>query len=99
MARAEHRNRGAGSALMAAILAEARNRGLEHVTVHSGRRAADFCPRNGFRHHRQILIGEPEGSQVPRTQRRAGREASSTVISRPAGSSTPEEPAPRTCSP
>jgi GNAT superfamily N-acetyltransferase len=57
--REEHRNRGIGSALMAAILTEARMRGLEHVTVHSGRRAVDFYLRNGFRHHRQILLWEP----------------------------------------
>jgi GNAT superfamily N-acetyltransferase len=59
MVREEHRNHGIGAALMAAILAEARHRGLEHVTVHSGRRAVDFYLRNGFRHHRQILIWEP----------------------------------------
>lgn len=61
MVREEHRNRGIGAALMAAILAEARHRGLEHVTVHSGRRAVDFYLRNGFHHHRQILIWEPAG--------------------------------------
>ena len=59
MVRQEHRNRGIGAALMAAILAEARARKLEHVTVHSGRRAVDFYLRNGFRQHRQILIWEP----------------------------------------
>jgi GNAT superfamily N-acetyltransferase len=59
MVREEHRNRGAGAALMAAILAEARARGLLHVTVHSGRRAVDFYLRNGFRHHRQVLLWEP----------------------------------------
>ncbi|WP_308285646.1 GNAT family N-acetyltransferase [Actinoplanes hulinensis] len=45
-------------ALMAAILAKARERGLLHVTVHSGRRAVDFYRRNGFTRHRQILIWE-----------------------------------------
>ncbi|SFF01804.1 N-acetylglutamate synthase, GNAT family [Actinoplanes philippinensis] len=59
MVREEHRNRGVGAAMMAAILAEARTRGLLHVTVHSGRRAVDFYLRNGFTHHRQILIWEP----------------------------------------
>jgi GNAT superfamily N-acetyltransferase len=59
MVRAEHRNRGVGAALMAAILAEARTRGLEHLTVHSGRRAVDFYLRNGFSHHRQLLLWEP----------------------------------------
>ncbi|MCY1138050.1 GNAT family N-acetyltransferase [Actinoplanes sp. Pm04-4] len=61
MVREEHRNQGVGSALMAAILAEARARSLQHVTVHSGRRAVDFYLRNGFTHHRQILLWEPAG--------------------------------------
>jgi len=59
MVRAEYRNQGIGAALMAAILAEARTRGLLHVTVHSGRRAVDFYLRNGFSHHRQLLLWEP----------------------------------------
>ncbi|MCP2328416.1 GNAT superfamily N-acetyltransferase [Hamadaea flava] len=59
MVREEHRNRGIGAALMSAILAEARTRGLLHVTVHSGRRAVDFYLRNGFSHHRQLLLWEP----------------------------------------
>lgn len=59
MVREEYRHRGIGGALMAAILAEARDRGLPHVTVHSGRRAVDFYLRNGFSHHRQILLWEP----------------------------------------
>lgn len=61
MVRAEFRNRGIGGALMAAILAEAGRRELLHVTVHSGRRAVDFYLRNGFRHHRQMLLWEPAG--------------------------------------
>ncbi|GAA0469495.1 hypothetical protein Ade02nite_32450 [Paractinoplanes deccanensis] len=59
MVRQEWRNRGVGAALMAAILDEARERGLQHVTVHSGRRAVDFYARNGFAHHRQLLLWEP----------------------------------------
>ncbi|MBM2618337.1 GNAT family N-acetyltransferase [Actinoplanes sp. LDG1-06] len=59
MVRESHRNQGIGSALMAAILAEAQDRKLLHVTVHSGRRAVDFYLRNGFTHHRQILLWEP----------------------------------------
>ncbi len=55
----EYRNQGIGAALMAAILAEARTRRLSHVTVHSGRRAVDFYLRNGFSHHRQLLLWEP----------------------------------------
>jgi GNAT superfamily N-acetyltransferase len=57
--REEYRNRGIGGALMAAILTEARTRGLLHVTVHSGRRAVDFYLRNGFSQHRQMLLWEP----------------------------------------
>ncbi|MFG3642996.1 GNAT family N-acetyltransferase [Micromonospora sp. NPDC047762] len=60
--REEYRNRGIGGALVTAILTEARARGLLHVTVHSGRRAVDFYLRNGFSHHRQILLWEPTGS-------------------------------------
>jgi GNAT superfamily N-acetyltransferase len=56
MVREEYRNQGIGTALMAAILAEARTRDLTHVTVHSGRRAVDFYLRNGFSHHRQLLL-------------------------------------------
>lgn len=59
MVREEYRGRGAGAALMAAILAEARSRGLLHVTVHSGRRAVEFYLRNGFVQHRQLLLWEP----------------------------------------
>jgi len=62
MVREEHRNQGIGAALMAAILAEARSRGLLHVTVHSGRRAVDFYLRNGFSQHRQMLLWEPDAS-------------------------------------
>jgi GNAT superfamily N-acetyltransferase len=59
MVREEHRNQGIGTALIAAILAEARSRGLLHVTVHSGRRAVEFYLRNGFSQHRQLLLWEP----------------------------------------
>lgn len=59
MVREEYRNRGFGGALMAAILAEARALGLLHITVHSGRRAVDFYLRNGFSHHRRMLLWEP----------------------------------------
>ena len=65
MVREEHRNRGIGAALMAAILTEARARRLTHVTVHSGRRAVDFYVRNGFTHHRQLLLWEPDAGQAP----------------------------------
>jgi GNAT superfamily N-acetyltransferase len=62
MVRDEHRNRGIGGALMVGILTEARTRGPLHVTVHSGRRAVDFYLRNGFSHHRQLLLWEPATS-------------------------------------
>ncbi|MDG4830427.1 GNAT family N-acetyltransferase [Solwaraspora sp. WMMD1047] len=60
--REEYRDRGIGGALMAAILAEARARGLLHVTVHSGRRAVDFYLRNGFSQDRQLLLWKPTTS-------------------------------------
>ncbi|MCO8271657.1 GNAT family N-acetyltransferase [Actinoplanes sp. TRM 88003] len=62
MVREPYRNQGIGAALMNAILAESARRGLQHVTVHSGRRAVDFYARNGFTHHRQLLLWEPETS-------------------------------------
>ena len=43
------RNAGIGAALMDAILAEARARELEFVTVHSSRRAVPMYERSGFR--------------------------------------------------
>jgi ribosomal protein S18 acetylase RimI-like enzyme len=55
----EHRDRGIGSALITAVLAEATERGLLHVTVHSSRRAVEFYLRAGFAHHRQALLWEP----------------------------------------
>jgi GNAT superfamily N-acetyltransferase len=66
MVREAYRGRGIGAALMAAILAEASTLALSHVTVHSGRRAVGFYLRNGFRHHRQLLLWEPAvpGSDV-----------------------------------
>ncbi|MFB9852697.1 GNAT family N-acetyltransferase [Micromonospora andamanensis] len=68
LVRIQHRypdGQGIGGALMAAILAEASTRGLLHVTVHSGRRAVDFYRRNGFSHHRQILLWEPAHRAAP----------------------------------
>jgi GNAT superfamily N-acetyltransferase len=62
MVREGYRHNGVGGALMAAILAEARTRCLLHATVHSGRRAVDFYLRNGFSHHRQLLLWEPDAS-------------------------------------
>ncbi len=59
MVRERCRNQGIGTALMTAVLTEARARQLSHVTVHSGRRAVDFYLRNGFRLHRELLYWEP----------------------------------------
>ncbi|AGL17413.1 GNAT family N-acetyltransferase [Actinoplanes sp. N902-109] len=64
MVRERFRNRGIGAALLGAILAEARTRHLSHVTVHSGRRAVDFYLRTGFTHHRQLLLWEPDASEM-----------------------------------
>jgi GNAT superfamily N-acetyltransferase len=44
----ELRNSGVGAALLAALVAEARARELEHVTVHSSDRAVRFYLRAGF---------------------------------------------------
>ncbi len=44
----ELRNSGVGAALMDAVVAEALDRGLEHVTVHSSERAVPFYQRSGF---------------------------------------------------
>lgn len=57
----QFQHQGIGRTLIAAILAEARSRGLLHVTVHSGRRAVDFYLKTGFDHHRQLLLWEPSG--------------------------------------
>jgi GNAT superfamily N-acetyltransferase len=45
----EHRNAGAGATLMNTVLAEARTRELELVTVHSSERAVPMYKRAGFR--------------------------------------------------
>ncbi len=45
----EQRNSGAGTALLDSILNEARNRELEHMTVHSSERAAPLYVRAGFK--------------------------------------------------
>ncbi|MFI5936044.1 GNAT family N-acetyltransferase [Actinoplanes sp. NPDC051494] len=64
MVREEHRGQGVGSALMVALLEAARGLGLLHVTVHSGRRAVDFYLRNGFDHHRRLLLWEQGGTSM-----------------------------------
>jgi ribosomal protein S18 acetylase RimI-like enzyme len=45
---AEHRNRGTGSALLAALVADARNSGLELLIVWPSERAVPFYRRAGF---------------------------------------------------
>jgi GNAT superfamily N-acetyltransferase len=44
----ELRNTGVGAALIDAVLTEARDRGLQFVTVHSSERAVPFYLRSGF---------------------------------------------------
>ncbi|WP_051724178.1 GNAT family N-acetyltransferase [Micromonospora chokoriensis] len=46
----ERRGNGIGAALLEEVLAEARRRDLEHVTVHSSRRAVPLYQRVGFQH-------------------------------------------------
>jgi GNAT superfamily N-acetyltransferase len=55
----EFRNGGAGAALIEAVLAEARNRELEHVTVHSSERAVPFYLRSGFADGQRWLEWRP----------------------------------------
>jgi GNAT superfamily N-acetyltransferase len=55
----ELRNNGVGAALLDAVLKEARDRGLEHVTVHSGDRAVPFYLRSGFNDGQQWLQWKP----------------------------------------
>lgn len=56
----ELRDRGVGAALLAAVLAEARGLGLEHVTVHSSERAVSLYRRVGFGPDRTWLRWLPE---------------------------------------
>jgi GNAT superfamily N-acetyltransferase len=51
----ELRNRGVGAALLDAVLTEARDRELEHVTVHSSERAVPRYRRSGFQDGRHWL--------------------------------------------
>jgi len=56
----EHRDSGVGAVLVGALLAEARELGLEHVTVHSSERAVQFYKRQGFASDPQWLWWRPE---------------------------------------
>lgn len=58
------RNRGVGAALLKAILAEAHERRLERVTVHSGTRAVPFYRRAGFRQEQLWLDWTPGPSMA-----------------------------------
>lgn len=55
----EARDSGVGGALLSAVLDEARQRGLEHVTVHSSERAVPFYLRNGFIREQRWLEWKP----------------------------------------
>jgi len=46
----ELRGSGVGTALLEAVLTEARRLGMEHVTVHSSQRAVPLYQRTGFRY-------------------------------------------------
>ncbi|WBB69529.1 GNAT family N-acetyltransferase [Micromonospora sp. WMMD812] len=56
----ELRDGGIGARLLEAVLAEARRRELEHVTVHSSERAVAFYQRVGFRHDERWLRWAPD---------------------------------------
>jgi GNAT superfamily N-acetyltransferase len=56
----ELRDCGIGGALLSLVLAEARDLGLEHVTVHSSERAVPLYQRTGFQHGRTWLSWQPE---------------------------------------
>lgn len=55
----EHRNAGTGATLITAVLAEARTRELEFVTVHSSERAVTMYQRVGFHHDPTWLEARP----------------------------------------
>jgi GNAT superfamily N-acetyltransferase len=56
----ELRDRGVGARLMGEVLAEARRRGLERVTVHSTERAVPFYQRLGFTYQDTELSWRPD---------------------------------------
>jgi GNAT superfamily N-acetyltransferase len=56
----EVRGHGIGAALLEALLAEAGELGLEHVTVHSSVRAVPLYLRSGFQHDERWLRWKPE---------------------------------------
>jgi len=51
-----HRQRGIGGALVQAVLATARERGAEHVTVHTSADSIGMYARNGFEKHDRLLL-------------------------------------------
>jgi GNAT superfamily N-acetyltransferase len=53
------RDAGVGAALLAEVLAEARRRDLERVTVHSSTRAIPFYRRHGFTGHDSEMSWRP----------------------------------------
>ena len=53
--RPECRGQGVGRRLAEAVLAEARARGLEHVTVHASPRSVPVYQRAGFGHNSELL--------------------------------------------
>ncbi len=55
----EHRSAGVGVALVRALLQHAEALGLEHVTVHSSKRAVPVYERAGFAATRELLWWAP----------------------------------------
>jgi GNAT superfamily N-acetyltransferase len=84
----ELRNGGVGATLLGAVLAEARERGLYHVTVHSSGRAMPFYLRSGFEDTGRwfewvpaVPAVTPAGTPVPPATASPGRDG-------PAGQAT-----------
>lgn len=55
---------GIGHRLISAVLADARQRGLEYVTVHSSKAAVTMYERAGFKHYSQLLGTNPGGVRI-----------------------------------
>ncbi|MFB7250784.1 GNAT family N-acetyltransferase [Microbacterium sp. NPDC056234] len=57
-----HRDRGIGGRLVEAVIAAARDRGAEHVTVHTSPDSIAMYARNGFELHPRLLFADTTGS-------------------------------------
>lgn len=56
------RNLGIGGRLVDAVLDAARDRGAEHVTVHTSADSVAMYARNGFAHHPRLLFADTSGA-------------------------------------